>query len=408
VTAVLEGFDPTDPDLNEVGIPLREFAELRRTAPVWWVDQKPDASAGFEDDGFWAITKHADISAVSKNSKDFSSHEDGAIIRFAPDMTREQVELQGVMLLNQDPPDHTKLRQIISRGFTPRSINGLHDRLVERAKGIVEEALAKGEGDFVEEVAAELPLQAIAELLGVPQEDRRKLFDWSNQMLAYDDPEYGGDPEAASIEILGYAMGLADQRRSNPQDDIISKLVTADRDGLGQLGDDELGYFVIMLSVAGNETTRNAITHGMQAFFTHPDQWELWKRERPETMVDEVIRWATPVSVFQRTALNDVEVGGTTVKAGDRVGLFYASGNHDEDVFEDALSFDITRNPNPHLAFGGHGAHYCIGANLARLEIKIMFDAIADRMPDITALGDVSRLRHAWINGIKHLPVKYS
>jgi len=408
VTAVLEGFDPTDPDLNEVGIPLREFAELRRTAPVWWVDQKPDASAGFEDDGFWAITKHADISAVSKNSKDFSSHEDGAIIRFAPDMTREQVELQGVMLLNQDPPDHTKLRQIISRGFTPRSINGLHDRLVDRAKGIVEEALAKGEGDFVEEVAAELPLQAIAELLGVPQEDRRKLFDWSNQMLAYDDPEYGGDPEAASIEILGYAMGLADARRSNPQDDIISKLVTADRDGLGQLGDDELGYFVIMLSVAGNETTRNAITHGMQAFFTHPDQWELWKRERPETMVDEVIRWATPVSVFQRTALNDVEVGGTQVKAGHRVGLFYASGNHDEDVFENALDFDITRNPNPHLAFGGHGAHYCIGANLARLEIKIMFDAIADNMPDITALGDVSRLRHAWINGIKHLPVKYS
>jgi cholest-4-en-3-one 26-monooxygenase len=408
VTAVLEGFDPTDPELNEIGIPLREFAELRKTAPVWWVDQKPDASAGFEDDGFWAITKHADISAVSKNSKDFSSHEDGAIIRFAPDMTREQVELQGVMLLNQDPPDHTKLRQIISRGFTPRSINGLHDRLVERAEGIVDGALAKGEGDFVEEVAAELPLQAIAELLGVPQDDRRKLFDWSNQMLAYDDPEYGGDPEAASIEILGYAMGLADERRTNPQDDIISKLVTADRDGLGQLGDDELGYFVIMLSVAGNETTRNAITHGMQAFFTHPDQWELWKRERPETMVDEVIRWATPVSVFQRTALNDVELGGAQIKAGDRVGLFYASGNHDEDVFENSQTFDITRNPNPHLAFGGHGAHYCIGANLARLEIKIMFDAIADRMPDIHALGDVSRLRHAWINGIKHLPVRYA
>ena len=408
MTAVLEGFDPTNPELNEVGIPLNEFAELRKTAPVWWVDQKPDASAGFDDNGFWAVTKHADIAAISKNSKDFSSNADGAIIRFAPDMTREQVELQGVMLLNQDPPDHTKLRQIISRGFTPRSINGLHDRLVERAKGIVDEALAKGEGDFVEEVAAELPLQAIAELLGVPQEDRRKLFDWSNQMLAYDDPEYGGDPEAASIEILMYAMAMADQRRSNPQDDIISKLVTADRDGLGMLGDDELGYFVIMLAVAGNETTRNAITHGMQAFFTHPDQWDLWKRERPETMVDEVIRWATPVSVFQRTALNDVEIGGTEVKAGDRVGLFYASGNHDEDVFENSQTFDITRNPNPHLAFGGHGAHYCIGANLARLEIKIMFDAIADRMPDIAPTGDVERLRHSWINGLKHLPVKYA
>jgi cholest-4-en-3-one 26-monooxygenase len=408
VTAVLEGFDPTDPELCEVGVPLKEFAELRRTAPVWWVDQKPDASAGFEDNGFWAITKHADISAISKNSKDFSSNEDGAIIRFAPDMTREQIEVQRVMLINQDPPDHTKLRQIISRGFTPRSIAALHDRLVERAASIVDEALAKGEGDFVEEVAAELPLQAIADLLGVPQEDRRKLFDWSNQMLAYDDPEYGGDPQAASIEILMYAMALAEQRRANPQDDIISKLVNADRDGLGHLNDDELGYFVIMLTVAGNETTRNAITHGMQAFFTHPDQWELWKKERPEGMVDEVVRWATPVSVFQRTALNDVEIGGAQVKAGDRVGLFYASGNHDEDVFENSQVFDITRESNPHLAFGGHGAHYCIGANLARLEIKIMFDAIADRMPDITALGDVERLRHSWINGIKHLPVKYS
>lgn len=408
MTAVLEGFDPTDPELCEVGVPLKEFAELRRTAPVWWVDQKPDASAGFEDNGFWAITKHADISAISKNSKDFSSNEDGAIIRFAPDMTREQIEVQRVMLINQDPPDHTKLRQIISRGFTPRSIAALHDRLVERAASIVDEALAKGEGDFVEEVAAELPLQAIAELLGVPQEDRRKLFDWSNQMLAYDDPEYGGDPQAASIEILMYAMALAEQRRANPQDDIISKLVNADRDGLGHLNDDELGYFVIMLTVAGNETTRNAITHGMQAFFTHPDQWELWKKERPEGMVDEVVRWATPVSVFQRTAINDVEVGGVQVKAGDRVGLFYASGNHDEEVFENSQTFDITRESNPHLAFGGHGAHYCIGANLARLEIKIMFDAIADRLPDIHALGDVERLRHSWINGIKHLPVKYA
>lgn len=408
MTAVLEGFDPTDPELCEVGVPLKEFAELRKTAPVWWVDQKPDASAGFEDNGFWAITKHADIAAISKNSKDFSSHEDGAIIRFAPDMTRDQVQLQGVMLLNQDPPDHTKLRQIISRGFTPRSIGALHDRLVERAASIVDHAIELGSGDFVEEVAAELPLQAIADLLGVKQEDRRKLFDWSNQMLAYDDPEYGGDPQAASIEILMYAMALAEQRRANPQDDIISKLVNADRDGLGQLSDDELGYFVIMLTVAGNETTRNAITHGMQAFFTHPDQWELWKKERPEGMVDEVVRWATPVSVFQRTALNDIEIGGAQIKAGDRVGLFYASGNHDEDVFENSQTFDITRNPNPHLAFGGHGAHYCIGANLARLEIRIMFDAIADRMPDITALGDVERLRHSWINGIKHLPVRYT
>lgn len=406
--AIPAGFDPTDPDLCQAGIPLEQFVELRRTAPVWWVEQEPGARAGFNGNGFWAVSKHADVAAVSKNSKDFSSLENGAIIRFAPDMTREQVEMQGIMLINQDPPQHTKIRQIISRGFTPRSINAQHDVLVERANNIVDDAIAKGSGDFVTEVAAELPLQAIADLMGVPQEDRGKLFDWSNTMMSFDDPDFEGSPDEAAAEILGYAMGLAEERRKNPQDDIITKLITADVDGHGELGEDEFGYFVIMLAVAGNETTRNAITHGMNAFFQHPDQWELWKAERPSTMVDEVIRWATPVTVFQRTALNDVKVGDVDVKKGDRVGLYYASANHDEDVFTNPEKFDITRDPNPHLSFGGHGAHYCIGANLARLEVEIMFNTLADRLPNITQLGDASRLRHGWINGIKELPVKYT
>ncbi len=405
--ALPTGFDPTDPFLCEEAIPLKQFMELRRTAPVWRVDQTEGASAGFNDDGYWAVTKHADIAAVSKNSKDFSSAENGAIIRFGPDMTRDQVELQTIMLINQDPPTHTRTRQLISRGFTPRAMNALHDVLIGRANTIIDNALAKGEGDFVEEVAAELPLQAIADLLGVPQEDRRKLFDWSNQMLAQDDPEYGGQPDVAAAEILGYAMEMAADRRENPQDDIITKLVHADVDG-ERLGEDEFGYFVIMLAVAGNETTRNAITHGMHAFFTHPDQWELFKKERPRTTTDEIIRWATPVSVFQRTALNDVVVGGQPVRKGERVGIFYASGNHDTDVFENPGTFDILRNPNPHLAFGGHGAHYCIGANLARLEVEVMFNALADRIPDIAQTGEPIRLRHGWINGIKHLPVRYS
>jgi cholest-4-en-3-one 26-monooxygenase len=400
-------FDPTDPVMNEAAVPLQEFLELRKTAPVHWVEQAPEARAGFLDTGFWAITKHADILTISKNSKEFSANENGVIIRFAADMTREQVELQSVMLVNQDPPDHTKLRQIISRGFTPRSINALHEVLIERANKIVDDALAKGEGDFVFEVAAELPLQAIAELLGVPFEDRGKLFDWSNQMLAYDDPEYNADPALAAAEILGYAMMLAADRKQNPTDDIISKLVNAGEDGEG-LTDDEFGFFVILLAVAGNETTRNAITHGMQAFFDNPEQWELWKTERPSTMIDEVIRWATPVTVFQRTALNDVEISGQLIKKGERVALYYASGNHDEDVFTDPTSFDIKRDPNPHLAFGGHGAHYCIGANLARLEVDVMFNVIADRMPDIAPTGAPRRLRHSWINGIKELPVRYS
>ena len=307
--SVPAGFDPTDPDLCQGAVPLDQFAELRRTAPVWWVEQQPEARAGFHGEGFWAVSKHADVSAVSKNSKDFSSQENGAIIRFAPDMTRDQVEMQSIMLINQDPPEHTKIRQIISRGFTPRSINAQHDVLVQRANTIVDDVIAKGSGDFVSEVAAELPLQAIADLLGVPQEDRRKLFDWSNTMMSFDDPDFVGNPDEAAAEILVYAMGLAEERRQNPKDDIITKLITADVDGHGELSEDEFGYFVIMLAVAGNETTRNAITHGMNAFFDHPDQWELWKAERPATMVDEVIRWATPVTCFQRTALNDVDGG---------------------------------------------------------------------------------------------------
>ena len=407
--AVPAGFDPTDPDLNHERIPLREFLELRRTAPVWWVEQEEQARAGFDGHtGYWAVSKHADVAAVSRDSRNFSTHENGVIIRFAPDMTREQVELQRAMLIHHDPPEHTKLRQIISRGFTPRSIGALRETLVDRAERIVEEALARGEGDFVYDVAAELPLQAIAELLGVPQEDRRKLFDWSNQMLAYDDPDYDVQPDVAAAEILGYAMGLAAERKANPQGDIISKLITADVDGHGQLSEDEFGYFVILLAVAGNETTRNAITHGMNAFFEYPEQWELFKESRPETAADEIVRWATPVTVFQRTALDDVQVGDVQVRKGQRVGLFYASANHDEDVFDQPSRFDVLRDPNPHLSFGGHGAHYCIGANLARLEVEIMFNALADKVPGIAPAGEPRRLRSAWINGIKELPVRYA
>ncbi len=406
-TAVPSGFDPTDPDIYTERVPHDEFLELRRTAPVFWVEQPEAARAGqLGGSGYWALSKHADVSAVSKNSEDFSTAENGAIIRFAPDMTRDQVEAQRVMLINHDAPDHTKLRGIISRGFTPRAIGALRDNLAVRADSIIEDAVERGSGNFVEEIAAELPLQAIADLLGVPQEDRRKLFEWSNQMLGYDDPEYSVDPEAASVEILTYAMALAEDRKANPRDDIVTKLVQADVDGHA-LSADEFGYFVILLTVAGNETTRNAITHGMNAFFDNPEQWDLYKDKRPETAVDEVIRWATPVTVFQRTALNDVEVGGVQVRKGQRVGLFYASANHDTDVFTDPHRFDIERSPNPHLAFGGHGAHYCIGANLARLEVNLILNALADHAPSISKAGEPRRLRSGWINGIKELQVSY-
>ncbi len=415
MTATLPaGFDFTDPDVNLAGVPYEEFAELRRAEPIRWVEQPENARAGMSEEsgtGYWAVTKHADVLAVSKNSKVFSSRENGVIIRNPETATRDSIEMTKVVIINQDAPEHTQLRSIISRGFTPRAIGALEEGLEEVARRIVADAVSQGGGNFVDQIASQYPLEVIGDMLGIPAEDRQKIFDWTNQMTGAEDADLAredNDPEAAAAEVLMYSMGLSADRKANPRDDIVTKLVNADVDGRG-LTDDEFGFFVIALAVAGNETTRNATTHGMNAFLDNPDQWDLWVKERPETMVDEVIRWATPVTSFQRTALEDVEIGGVQIKAGQRVGLFYASANYDEDVFTDAGTFDIRRDPNPHLAFGGHGAHYCIGANLARTEIRFIFNAIADLAPGIVrAEGDVKRLRSGWLNGIKELPVRYS
>ncbi|HLY34220.1 MAG TPA: cytochrome P450 [Jatrophihabitantaceae bacterium] len=402
-----EGFDATDPDIYATRVPREEFAELRRTAPVWWQAQ-PRGRDGFDDDGHWVVTRHADVKEISRRDDVFSSFENTAIIRFHEGMEREQIDMQRVILLNMDAPEHTRMRAIVSKGFTPRAVNSLRDALEGRAKSIVTEAAKTDGGNFVVDVAAELPLQAIAELLGVPQDDRGKMFRWSNMMVSYQDPDFDADDnQVGLVEMLSYFMEMSEDRKANPRDDIVTKLVTADIDGQ-ELTSDEFAFFSLMLAVAGNETTRNAITHGMIAFMEHPDQWELYKRERPETTADEIVRWATPIVVFQRTAKEDVELGGQLIKKDQRVGIYYASANFDEDVFDRPYEFDILRDPNPHLGFGGTGAHYCLGANLARLEINLIFNAIADHLPDITALGEPKRLRSGWINGIKEYPVSYA
>lgn len=397
------GFDFTDPDVLLQGIPVTEFAHLRKTAPVWWNAQEESI---FDDGGYWVISRHEDIKSISRNGELWSTNRKGAVMRLPDGVTSEQLDLTKALLINHDAPEHTRLRKIVSRLFTPRSVATLEEKLATAAREIVAAAAAKEGGDFVSDIATNLPLQAIADLIGVPETDRAKLFHWTNCIMNTDDPDFDSDPTAANAELMGYAYAMAEERRRNPADDIVTRLIQADVDGEG-LGDVEFAFFVILLAVAGNETTRNAMTHGMNAFLDNPDQWELFKRERPATAVDEIVRWASPVHCFQRTALADTEIGGVPIREGQRVGLFYSSANYDEDVFDNPFQFNILRDPNPHLAFGGNGAHFCIGANLARMEIKLIFNEIANQIPDISKLGEPQRLRSGWINGVKELPVSY-
>lgn len=401
------GFDFTDPDIYTERLPIEELAELRRIAPIWWNEQ-PIGTGGFDDGGFWVVTKHKDVKEVSLRSDVFSSLAKTALPRYRDGTVGEQIERGKYVLLNMDAPHHTHLRKIISRAFTPRAIERLRDELGQRAHAIAKAAAAEGSGDFVEQVSAELPLQAIAGLMGVPQEERMKLFHWSNQMVGDQDPEFAdNDAITASAELIMYGMKLAAERADTPGEDLVTKLVQADVEG-HKLSDDELGFFVILLAVAGNETTRNSITQGMMAFTDFPDQWELFKKERPATAADEIVRWATPVTSFQRTALEDTELSGIQIKKGQRVVMFYRSANFDEDEFDDPFTFNILRDPNPHVGFGGTGAHYCIGANLARMTIDLMFNAVADHIPDLAPLAKPERLRSGWLNGIKHWQVDYS
>jgi cholest-4-en-3-one 26-monooxygenase len=400
------GFDFTDPDIYAHRLPVRELAELRATAPIWWNEQPPD-QGGFGDGGYWVVTRHRDVREVSLRSDVFSSAKKSIVPRYREDLAQGQIEAGRASMIMMDDPEHSRLRKIVSRAFTPRAVERLRADLAERARRIVGEAAAAGSGDFVRQVACELPLQAIAGLLGVPQEDYGKLFDWTNNMIGSDDPEFAdNDALTAAGELMWYAMQLAARKRQDPGDDIVTTLIHADAEGQ-HLSEAEFGMFVVTLAVAGNETTRNSITQGMMAFTDFPAQWELFKARRPKTAADEIIRWATPITAFQRTALRDTELGGVRIRKGQRLALFYRSANFDEAVFDQPYAFDVLRSPNPHVGFGGTGAHYCIGANLARMTIDLMFNAIADHTPDLAAAGEPERLRSSFINGIKHWPVDY-
>ena len=383
-----------DPGVFASGRHHEMFETIRREDPVYF-HPEPDGP------GFWCITRHADLVTVNRDATVFSSAAEGINI---PDIGDDQSPVRDMMLY-MDPPRHTRYRLLVNKGFTPRMIGLIEDHLRAKAVAIVDHVIDRGRADFIDDIASELPLQAIADLVGFPQEDRKRIFDWSNEMMAYDDPDFDVDPAQAAAEILGYAAEMGEDRKRNPREDIVTRLVAAADEEV--VSSEEFAFFVLLLAVAGNETTRNAISHGMQAFFDNPEQWERYKAERPSTTADEVVRWGTPVQMFQRTATEDVEVGGQAIAAGQRVGLLYGSANYDETVFDEPNRFDIFRDPNPHVGFGGGGVHFCPGSHLAKLEIDLTFNAIADNIPDIAPAGPQRRLRSGWLNGIKEMPVAY-
>jgi cholest-4-en-3-one 26-monooxygenase len=395
----LAQIDLCNPQLFVPSVPHELFAELRRTSPVFWHEEEDGV-------GFWSVMGYHDLVAVNRDSSTFSSYKGGALMMNWDD---EILEQQRLMMLNMDPPMHTRYRRLVNKGFTPRMVHELEDRIVERTRELIDSAKDKGEFDFVSDIAAELPLQVIAELMGIPQEDRHKVFDWSNRMVGSNDPEFLEAPEfatAAAMELFAYADALTVERKANPHDDLVSILAHAEIEG-DQLDQLEIDMFFMLLAVAGNETTRNLLSHGMLALIENPDERRklIEHPELLESAIEEMLRYASPVMHFRRTATRDTEVGGQQVAEGDKVVFWHASANRDEAVFSDPDRFDIARSPNDHVAFGGGGSHFCLGANLARLEIRIMFTEILREMPELELAGDVQRLCSNFINGIKHLPV---
>jgi cholest-4-en-3-one 26-monooxygenase len=394
--------DLSDSRSYVAGVPHAWLAHLRRHDPVHWQDEEGGP-------GFWAVTRYEDCVTVNREYERFSSAARGTM---PFEMGDDDIAQQGLMMLNMDPPLHTRYRRLVNKGFTPRMVRDLEANVHQVTDAIIDEVIETGEADFVTQLSAELPLQVIAELLGVPQEDRHRMFEWSNAMVGSEDPEYQAQADqamTAAMDLYAYASELYANKRIDPHADLMSVLTSVEVEG-ERLSDLELELFFLLLTVAGNETTRNLMSGAMHAFFEHPDEWQrlLDDRSLLPTAVEEMLRFVTPVMNFRRTAMSELTLSGTTIGQGDKVVFFHASANRDEEVFADADAFDIGRDPNPHIAFGGGGPHFCLGANLARLEIRVMFEHLLDRLPDIRQAGDVQRLQSQFINGVKHLPVSFT
>jgi cholest-4-en-3-one 26-monooxygenase len=399
------GIDLTDLDRFQRGEHHEMFRRLRAEEPVAWHDL-PGAK------GFWNVVTHPDVTLVNRDSALFSSEKEGVSGFYNTDElgTDNGGHLLGVMLLYTDPPKHTRYRKLVNKGFTPRMIGMLEKYLAHRTTLIIDEVIERGSCDFVTDVAAELPLQAIAEIMGVPQADRKLLFDWSNRMIGIDDPEYANDDNVSAMtELYAYVNQLAQLRKSDPRDDIVTKLINSEIDG-DKLSDAEFEFFMLLLTVAGNETTRNTTSWGMHALMQNPDQYKLLV-ENPELLnnaVEEVLRWASPVYYFRRTAMADTVINGQEIAEGEKVVMWYISANRDENVYADPFAFDITRQDVEHVAFGGGGTHFCLGANLARAELRILFAELLERIPDMQMTAEPDILRSNFIGGVKHMPVRFT
>lgn len=401
----LRGVNLTDPDIFQKGTPHEMFRVLRREAPVYWHDE-PNGP------GFWAITKYHDLKYVSKNPGLFSSARQGTLLQDPP--ANDLPAIQSIML-NMDPPRHRQYRTLVNQAFTPRMIGNIHGRVRAMVQEIIDGVIERGECDFVEDVAALLPLAVICEMMGVPQEDRRHIYLLGNKMVGIDDPDLQGDGKpilpgdamAAFGEMFVYASKLWNIAHEKPSDDLATALVNAELEGR-TLDEMEFNFFFLLLLIAGNETTRTVTSNGMIALLEHPDQLHDLRNDQSliPGAVEEILRFAPAVHTFRRTATVDTELRGQAIRAEHKLLLWYPSANRDEDVFEHADIFNIRRSPNEHVAFG-FGEHYCLGANLARLELQEVFRGITTRMHDMETTAPPRRLRSCFINGVKEMQVRF-
>jgi cholest-4-en-3-one 26-monooxygenase len=385
--------DLSSPDTFWRGVPHDAFARLRREAPVAWC-------VGQDGTGFWSVTRHADVRSVSRDPKRFSSGAYGT----SPE------EAERLVLINMDPPKHTRYRQLVSQAFSPRAVEAMEPDIRARARALVDRILDEGEVDYVTDVAAHLPLQVICGLMGIPDQDQSLVLRWSKRLIALDDPEFNETPTAvgeAQAAAFGYFCELAEERRRQPGNDLITKLVEAEVGGT-RLSALEIGLFCILLLIGGNETTRNSLAHALLLLIEHPGECDRLLQEPglSHSATDEILRYSSALMQLTRIATTDTELAGVQIAEGEQVRLWYASANRDETVFDAATRFDVGRSENSYLTFGGGGPHICLGATLARLEIRVMLEELLPYVTSVELSSAPTRLRSNLVNGITHLPVR--